>query len=344
MIYVQKIEFINFYYKDIIIIINMFISLVVFLSSLMFSNAHPTFFEWMKTHNKVYSSDKELKIRKEVYDNNVAKIKSHNLAGHSWTMDVNKFADLTSDEFKNMFSLCSMNPKNKTLSFSKSYVSSLPLSIDWTTKNVITPVKNQGQCGSCWAFSTTGSVEGAHAIQTGDLISLSEQQLVDCAGAEGNQGCNGGMMDYAFQYIIDNGGIGSESSYPYVGVDGTCKTVPSVVTIHGYQDVQPNIDTAFMEAISKQPVSVAVEADQASFQFYSGGVMTAACGTNLDHGVLAVGYGTMNGNDYWKVKNSWGPDWGMNGYILLGRGNQYDPNGQCGILMSPSYPLAVARS
>ena len=149
-------------------------------------------------------------------------------------------------------------------------------------------------------------------------------------------------MDYGFQYIIDNKGIGSEASYPYTATDGTCKKVPSVVHIRGFKDVPTNSETALMTAVVQQPVSVAVEADQDSFQLYAGGVMTKACGTNLDHGVLAVGYGTDNktGLDYWIVKNSWGSDWGMNGYILLGRGAKYGSAGQCGIQMDPSYPIA----
>jgi C1A family cysteine protease len=208
----------------------------------------------------------------------------------------------------------------------------------------VTPVKNQGQCGSCWAFSTTGSVEGAYFLKNGTLYSLSEQQLVDCSDAQGNQGCNGGLMDYAFTYIIQNKGITSELTYPYTAADGTCnkkKAEDVYATITAFTDVTPNSDEDLMTAIVQQPVSVAVEADQDSFQLYTGGVMTAACGTNLDHGVLAVGYGTEGGNDYYKVKNSWGADWGMKGYILLGRGSQYNGgSGQCGILMDPSYPTA----
>ena len=150
-------------------------------------------------------------------------------------------------------------------------------------------------------------------------------------------------MDYAFQYIIDNGGITSESNYPYQGVQGSCNQAAAdqtAATIHGYKDVGAT-DEELMAAIAQQPVSVAIEADQSAFQFYSGGVLTAACGTSLDHGVLAVGYGTLNGVDYYKVKNSWGSSWGMDGYILLGRGSQYNNGqGQCGILMAASYPTA----
>ncbi len=237
---------------------------------------------------------------------------------------------------------CSSHEKrghNVNLSLALTNPADLPASVDWSAAGAVTPIKNQGQCGSCWSFSTTGSVEGINFIKTGTLVSLSEQQLVDCSGAEGNMGCNGGLMDNAFQYIISNNGICSEDSYPYTAAQGTCQTCTAVATITGYQDVPANDETSLMTAIAQQPVSVAVEADQASFQFYSSGVMTAACGTALDHGVLAVGYGTDgSGNDYYKVKNSWGASWGDKGYILLGRGAAYGNNGQCGIQMQPSYP------
>jgi len=216
----------------------------------------------------------------------------------------------------------------------------IPTSVDWTAKGAVTPVKNQGQCGSCWAFSTTGSTEGVNAINGKGLISLSEQQLVDCSGSYGNEGCNGGLMDNAFQYIIANGGLCTEAAYPYTAVDGTCKTsCKKTVTLSAYTDVKSDSDSALATAVAQQPVSVAIEADQASFQMYSGGVMTAACGTALDHGVLTVGYGSDGGVEYWKVKNSWGASWGESGYIRLGRGSNYNGGaGQCGIYSEPSYP------
>ena len=217
----------------------------------------------------------------------------------------------------------------------------LPVSVDWTTQGAVTPVKDQGQCGSCWAFSATGSMEAAWFLKNGTLQSLSEQQLVDCSVPQGNQGCDGGLMDSAFQYVIANKGITSENAYPYTATGpNTCGASgkPVVAMVTGYKDVPSGSEVSLMTALTEQPVSVAVEADQSVFQFYSGGVLTASCGSNLDHGVLAVGYGSQSGQDYYKVKNSWGSSWGEKGYILLGRGSQYGANGQCGIQMDPSYP------
>jgi C1A family cysteine protease len=280
-------------------------------------------------------------MRRAIFAANAAKVAAHNAKGESWTMELNKFADLTSTEFKARFA-SSYRPaatKKAAVKAAPKNVSA-PASVDWTTKGAVTPVKNQGQCGSCWAFSTTGSLEGATFLATGTLPSLSEQQLVDCSGSAGNQGCNGGLMDSAFTWIESNG-ICSEASYPYTAVDGTCKTTCTPVAgVKSFTDVTVNSESALEDAVAQQPVSVAVEADQSSFQLYAGGVMTAACGTALDHGVLAVGYGTdSTGVQYWKVKNSWGADWGMNGYILLGKSGSYNGGaGQCGIYMDPSWP------
>jgi C1A family cysteine protease len=184
-------------------------------------------------------------------------------------------------------------------------------------------------------------VEGAVYIASKTLYTLSEQQLVDCSRSYGNQGCNGGLMDDAFQFIIDNKGICSEADYPYTANDDTCKkTCKSVTTISGYKNVPGNSEPALMSAIASVPVAVAIQADQSSFQFYSTGVMDSPCGSKLNHGVLAVGYGTEGGKDYYKVKNSWGADWGLKGYIMLARGGKFNPAGQCGIQMMSSYATA----
>ena len=319
-----------------------------FLAVAKFIAEVPSWEDWKRAHGKSYPILSEDNMRQSIYEANLARIVSHNAAGHNWTMAVNKFADLTADEFAARYvgglQTVPEADENSTGSYYRRLRGlKIPASVDWVAAGAVTPVKNQGQCGSCWSFSTTGAVEGAHFLKTGELVSLSEQQLVDCSTAQGNDGCNGGLMDYAFEYIIANGGLTTEANYPYTATDGICnKTAAHQVaaTISSYQDVTPNSEAALEAAIAQQPVSVAVEADQSSFQFYSSGVMTAACGTQLDHGVLAVGYGTLGSQAYYKVKNSWGADWGMNGYILLGRGSAFNPAGQCGIQMQPSFPIA----
>jgi len=314
-------------------------------SPLSLCGAYPTFQQWALTNGRVYQPT-ERDYRESVYYANVAKIDAHNEGNFSWTMDVNQFADLTAEEFKSTVVSGSFRrgeQRNTTVGVRGLWSrADLPASVNWTAKGAVTPVKNQEQCGSCWAFSTTGSVESAWFLAKGSLPSVSEQQLVDCSTAEGNQGCNGGLMDYAFEYIIKNKGITTEAAYPYTATGpNTCVAAgkPVAATLSGYKDVPVNSETALETAIAQQPVSVAVEADQSVFQFYSGGVMDSACGTQLDHGVLAVGYGTLGGKEYYLVKNSWGASWGANGYILLGRGAKFNPSGQCGIQMAASYPV-----
>jgi C1A family cysteine protease len=249
---------------------------------------------------------------------------------------MNHFGDLTKEEFKTMHlsKFETDRPKNIHV-FDET---ATPATVDWTTKGAVTAVKNQGQCGSCWSFSTTGSVEGAHFLKTGKLVSLSEQQLVDCSTSFGNQGCNGGLMDDAFKYIESAGGLMTEADYPYTAADGTCKFDKSKVaaTITNYKDVTPKSESQLMAAVATQPISIAVEANQMSWQFYFGGVITFDCGQQLDHGVLLVGYMEKSGKDVWKVKNSWGPSWGSDGYLYIERGS----SDLCGVEMQPSFPDA----
>jgi C1A family cysteine protease len=208
----------------------------------------------------------------------------------------------------------------------------------------VTGVKDQGNCGSCWSFSATGALEGAYQIKYGSLVSFSEQNLVSCDTID--SACNGGLMDNAFSWTKTNGGLCTEAGYPYTsgttGQKGSCTTTCTKntgVAPKSFTDIAKNSDSALMTALAQQPVSIAIQANQPAFQSYKSGVLTGTCGSNLDHGVLAVGYGTWtDGTDYYKVKNSWGTSWGMSGYILIQRGNP-QRCGECGILCGPpSYP------
>jgi len=269
-------------------------------------------------------------------------IEATNAKNLSYWLGHNEFSDMSWEEFKAVY--VSGIDQNPTLHRERNFDYSLlnetvtADAIDWDSKGAVTPVKNQGQCGSCWSFSTTGSVEGAFQIAGNPLTSLSEQNLVDCDTKKDN-GCNGGLMDNAFTYI-QSSGICTESDYPYTSGTskkaGTCKTTcAKAVTVTGHTDVPG--ESAMIAALTKGPVSVAIEADKSAFQLYKGGVLDdSACGKSLDHGVLAMGFGTDSGKDYYKVKNSWGGTWGESGYIRMVRGKD-----QCGIADSASYPTGA---
>ena len=213
----------------------------------------------------------------------------------------------------------------------------LPDSIDWRTKNAVTPIKDQGHCGSCWAFSATGALEGVLAIKTGNLISLSEQELVNCVKKD--QGCYGGQMDDAFQYARSDG-ICTETQDPYDAKDGMCKSCDSPYIFSSCIDIQESNELQLKEAVSRQPVSVSIQANNPIFQYYTGGIINdRSCGTQLDHGVLVVGYGEEEGQKYWIVKNSWGTDWGEEGYVRIGRNDSSENPGICGIAIQASYPI-----
>jgi len=292
-------------------------------------------------HGKVYNGINEESVRFNNFKANVDIILAANARNLTFTLGLNEFADMTQDEFRathtgrKLEGFWSGLPRLGTHDYDGAL---LPSSVDWTSQGVVTPVKNQGQCGSSPYFSSTGALEGAWALSTGKLVSLSEQQLVDCDTA--NYGCNGGYMDTSFAYAQKNT-MCTEESYAYTARDGTCNLSGCEVGIPkgavlGFSDVSTDSEKALMSAVAQQPVSVAIEADQSAFEFYSSGVLTASCGTNINHPVLVVGYGSEAGIDYWKIKNSWGSSWGHGGYARLERG--VSGAGQCGILSLPSYP------
>jgi len=297
--------------------------------------------ESAKQRHNMYTTKAEHDIRFEVFKDNMEKIKEHNMKGHSWSMGITQFSDMTKKEFKNYTACGSLEHKPaKTMFTAPRNWNKTEASVDWVSEGAVTPIKNQMGCGSCWAFSTTGAVEGRYFVAKGKLNSLSEQDLVDCS--KQNNGCNGGLMDYAFEYVEENHGLCKEDDYPYAGKqhwrckDNGCTKYDS---ISSYQDV-PTSTKALEFACMGGPVSVAIEADETSFQHYAGGVLTSECGSSLDHGVLLVGYGTDGSDDYWKVKNSWGEDWGESGYFRLCRNcHANGGNGQCGILSKASYPI-----
>ncbi|PIN19573.1 Cysteine proteinase Cathepsin L [Handroanthus impetiginosus] len=302
--------------------------------------------EWMSQYGCSYKDDTEKAKRFGIFKKNVEYIESFNEAGtRPNKLAINKFADLTNEEFRtsrNGYKMRSHQKSSKVSSFRYANVTAVPSSMDWRKKGAVTGVKDQGQCGCCWAFSAVAATEGINQLKTGKLISLSEQELVDCDTSE-DQGCNGGLMDYAFEFMIKNHGLTTESNYPYKGVDGTCNTRKEsshVAKITGYKDVPANSESSLLKAVANQLVSVAIDAGGSDFQFYSSGVFTGECGTELDHGVTAVGYGkTSDGTKYWLVKNSWGTDWGEDGYIRMQRDIDA-AEGLCGIAMEASYPTA----
>jgi KDEL-tailed cysteine endopeptidase len=319
----------------------------------------------MLKHNKGYSNDaKETEQRFSAWADNLRYIEEYNAKHSSHWLGLNGLADLTHEEYKHKYALGFrkfQKTSNKLTSFSHGSLDAdnLPQEVDWRKQKAVAEVKNQQQCGSCWAFSTTGAVEGINAIVTGEVVSLSEQELVDCDTKQ-DHGCSGGLMDYAFEFITKKGGLHTEEDYPYTAMDGVCQRDElmlagghRVVTIDGFEDVPPYDELALKKAVSKQPVAVAIEADQRSFQLYMGGVFDdKECGEQLDHGVLAVGYGVESAEEaatdgvdaahrnYWIIKNSWGGQWGDHGYIKIrmGRGKA----GLCGIAMQPSYPLKTS--
>lgn len=323
--------------------------LVAALGATAQANCASKFEDFVTRFGRVYSNPAERQARSAIFSVNCEFMEAENAKNHSYTLGVNGLMDQTQQEIRLLhggLSLASTKPYGD-LPFLGTHQYSgaqLPKAVDWTQKGAVTLPKNQGQCGSCWSFSTTGALEGALQIASGKLVSLSEQQLVDCSPQ--NHGCQGGLMDLAFSYLKDHA-VCTENSYPYEMAQATCRQdkcttgIPAGGVV-GYHDVTKQSEEALMEAVAQQPVSVAIEADQMAFGMYKSGVLTKECGATLDHGVLVVGYGTDNGIDYWKVKNSWGQTWGEAGFLRIQRGLAGD--GKCGIKDDASYPKVVMKS
>lgn len=309
---------------------------------------------WYINHKITAQSDNHLSNIFNNWLSNNKYIDEINKKNLSYKLSHNIYSGMNSEEFNNYMGFRNLRSSKNIQSNNILINNLLPLSIDWRLNGAVTNVKNQGSCGSCWSFSTTGALEGIYAIKYKNLISFSEQQLVDCDyGFSKNHGCNGGLMDSAFSWISKNGGLCSEDDYPYTSgttkKEGSCQKKCKLILnskISNFTDILPNSDNATMSALTLQPVSVAIQASDKNFQLYKSGVYTSnECGTDLDHGVLLVGFGSLDGLDYYIIKNSWDENWGMDGYMLLGRGiNPFtnklynDGSGQCGVLLSGSYP------
>jgi hypothetical protein len=310
----------------------------VALSAVTESVYQEAFVSWMQKYDKSYAPE-EFFYRYNTFKVNYDFVEKHNSGNYTWSVELNKFADLGSAEFKNIYLgyKPDLRRGERKVTLDDLRVGAYPDgSLDWVAKGAVTGIKDQGQCGSCWSFSTTGAVEGIVQIKHGQLTPLSEQELMDCSYSYGNLACDGGLMDNAFKYVMANG-LCTEAAYPYTAKSSRdCKASSCSASanskITGYTDVK-STENNLGAAVDMQPISIAIEADQSGFQLYKSGVFCGVCGTNLDHGVLAVGYGTDSGSDYWKVKNSWGTSWGEQGYIRMCRNKN-----ECGISSEPSYP------
>lgn len=302
------------------------------------------FQKFITEYGKVYKNDSEYNLRKEIFCSNYEYIENHNSQNDvSFKLDINEYADLTDLEFRKMFtSPISLNeierePNNVDNTL---YNGDMPSSWDWRDEGHVSVVKNQGRCGSCWSFSTTGSIESHLSIYKNETVLLSEQELVDCSWMYANMGCSGGMVDRAYRYI-KRFGLVPENDYPYDAKNHMCKL--NVIQksqkyyVTGWVDVQPFNETRLTETLyHKGPIAVAIDASSKEFRFYKSGVFNK-CGLDLDHAVLLVGYGVEDDKPYYTIKNSWGEQYGDKGYIKISRGER--EFGTCGITMVPSFPL-----
>jgi len=298
---------------------------------------------YKQRHGKLYSVREEI-LRREIYESNLDYIEHHNIQADNglstFRMGESQYTDWTNDEFRAFMNGYVMRNTSTSVQFVPTTMDP-PSSVDWRTKGYVTKVKNQERCGSCWAFSTTGSLEGQHFKKSNSLVSLSEQQLVDCSAREGNKGCKGGIMENGFKYIIKNNGIDTEESYPYRAVtEPMCKAKEGTVgaTMSSFVDIKRGSIEGLQQALATiGPISVAMDAGHQSFQHYKTGIYNEPkCSSiKLDHGVLAVGYGGEGGQEYWIVKNSWGTVWGDEGYFKIVK----SAKNMCGIATQACYPV-----
>jgi len=303
-------------------------------SAKLLTSGDYAFLQWVVEYGKNYATSEEFEARKEHFMNFYHAVQDINAQGDHLA-GLNEFSANSPQEWDNMLGLKNL-PAPEKHGEEHQILEAIPTSVDWRSSGAVTGVKNQGSCGSCWAFSSTGALEGAEKIYKGDLPSLSEQQLVDCSGSFKNGGCNGGWYYWSYDYLASGKKLETESQYPYTGKDGSCKGESGKVTVRGYTNVSAT-STAIKSALAKQPVNVAVSAGNTVFQSYRSGILkaTAGCPTRVDHAILAVGYGTENGTSYYIVKNSWGSTWGEKGYIRM---EIADGKGTCGINQDVAYP------
>jgi cathepsin L len=320
------------------------VALLVGLAAASFTEEQyqDAFTQWMSDFNRVYASH-EFFHRYNAFKGNMDYVEKWNAQNTGTVLGLNNMADLTNEEYRKIYlgTWTDSSDEYKQVHTQVEPITPLADTVDWRTKGVVTPIKDQGQCGSCWSFSSTGAIEGIVAIKTGKLTSDSEQNLMDCSTSYGNQGCNGGLMTSAFKYVAANKGIDTEASYPYTAKSGTCHYSTSNIggVISNYKTVASGSESGLVTAINSQPVSVAIDASHNSFQLYKSGIYyePACSSSRLDHGVLAVGYGSTGATngDYYIVKNSWGTSWGTAGYIQMARNR----SNNCGIATQAAYPV-----
>jgi C1A family cysteine protease len=306
-------------------------------------NIEDKFANWQVQYGKTYNSKAEYQSALNAFAANEERIASHNSQGLSWELGHNQFSDLTKAQMKQRFLRAKPPPAHLEVATELlNATATPPASLDWVAKGAVTPVKDQANCGSCWAFSTTGAIEGAYQVKTGKLLSLSEQNLVSCS-FNGDLGCGGGEQTDGFCWTYHNKGICTEADYPYVsggGQDGQAcnpKHCTPAVTVSGYKAVPKGDENALMQALLLGPVAIGMDASEEPFFMYKKGIIDSPkCGKAIDHAILLVGYGTENGKNYWKVKNSWNKSWGEGGYLRVARGKD-----MCAVADGASYPIGT---